>query len=118
MREIVPFRRCTRLPGAPPHVCGLINLRGSIVTVIDLGRRLGLTDAAREAGSVILVESGTRVVGLGVDEVQDVQPATESQFESPVASAPEDAAVSGVGHVAGQVVVLLDVEAIVRHALL
>jgi purine-binding chemotaxis protein CheW len=118
VREIVPFRRATRLPGAPAHVCGLINLRGSIVTVLDLGRRLGVTKEARERGSVILVESGTRVVGLAVDEVRDVQPMADTRFESPTATAVDGAAVIGVGQVAGHVVVLLDVEAIVRHALL
>jgi hypothetical protein len=44
-QEIVPYRACTRLPGAPAHVCGLINVRGTIVTVIDLGVRL---DPSRE----------------------------------------------------------------------
>ena len=40
VREIVPVRRATRLPGAPDYVRGLINLRGAIVTVIDLSRRV------------------------------------------------------------------------------
>ena len=40
VREIIPYRRATRLPGAPPFVQGLVNLRGTIVTVLDLGARL------------------------------------------------------------------------------
>ena len=40
VREIIPYRRATRLPGAPSFVQGLINLRGTIVTVLDLGTRL------------------------------------------------------------------------------
>src|SRR5678815_3952238 len=40
VREIIPFRRATRLPGAPAHVSGLVNVRGAIVTVIDLGAQL------------------------------------------------------------------------------
>ena len=40
VREIIPCRKATRLPGAPPFVIGLINLRGSIITVLDLGVRL------------------------------------------------------------------------------
>ena len=118
VREIVTYRRATRLPGAPPHVLGLINLRGSIVTVLDLGRRLGVTETLREHGSVILVESGQKCVGLAVDSVRDVHLAGDAQFEAPLASMPEGAAVRGVGQVAGLVVILLDVEAIVRHALL
>lgn len=118
VREIVPFQRATRLPGAPAHVLGLINLRGTIVTVIDLGRRLGVTETARKRGSVILVEFGQKVVGLAVDSMRDVHQARDAQFEAPLASMPEGAAVRGVGQVAGLVVVLLDVEAIVRNALL
>src|SRR5688500_19416321 len=41
VREVVTFRRATRLPGAPPYVCGLVNLRGTLVTVLDLGLRIG-----------------------------------------------------------------------------
>ena len=42
IREIIPARPYTPLPGSGPHVCGLINLRGRIVTVVDLGARLKL----------------------------------------------------------------------------
>ena len=41
VKEIVPARAATRLPGAPPHVAGLINLRGRLVTVTDLAVQLG-----------------------------------------------------------------------------
>jgi purine-binding chemotaxis protein CheW len=118
VREIVPFRKAARLPGAPPYVLGLINLRGTIVTVLDLVRRLGVSDAARTRGSVLLIESGAKVVGLAVDAMRDVHQASDALFEEPLASMPEGSAVRGVGQVAGQVVVLIDVEAIVRHALL
>ncbi len=73
VREIVPQRRATRLPGAPPSVQGLINLRGTIVTVVDLPLWLGGTRPAAADGSIVLVEHGSRVAGLAVDEVLDVQ---------------------------------------------
>src|SRR6478672_8530994 len=68
VREIIPYRGATRLPGAPPFVQGLINLRGTIVTVLDLGTRL---DPARQpvrdgSGSIILATHGTRTVGVAV----------------------------------------------------
>ena len=46
VREIIPYCRATRLPGAPSYVTGLINLRGSIITVLDLGLRLGVAAAS------------------------------------------------------------------------
>jgi purine-binding chemotaxis protein CheW len=145
IREIVPFRRCTRLPGAPPYVCGLINLRGTLVTVVDLAARLA-GDAAgnaasRTSGSVVLVEYGAKVVGLAVDQVRDVQAVAEEELEPVSLSATVDATASGGatiattaagaaaaarggvavyhggGQLGGEVVVVLDVHTILRQVL-
>lgn len=72
VREIVAWRSVTRLPGAPASVAGLINLRGGIVTVLDLGVHLGGAPANRTTGSIVLAESGGRSVGLAVDALHDV----------------------------------------------
>jgi purine-binding chemotaxis protein CheW len=77
-QEIIPLRAATRLPGASPFVRGLINMRGTIVTVLDLGMRL---DPSRTKpspdGSILLVwhrgPDRDRLVGLVVDEVSDVR---------------------------------------------
>lgn len=139
IREIVPFRRCTRLPGAPPFVCGLINLRGTLVTVVDLAVRLAggrsgddtpsaAADAtSREGGSVVLVEYGSKVVGLAVDQVRDVQAVASAELEA-VSVAAGDAASSdsarggvavyhGSGQLDGEVVVVLDVHTILGQVL-
>lgn len=135
IREIVPFRRCTRLPGAPAFVCGLINLRGTLVTVVDLAARLGgaaaPAAASRDGGSVVLMEYGSKVVGVAVDQVRDVQAVAEEALE-PVALAAADAGdgsdardadrggvavYHGSGQLDGEVVVVLDVRAILRQVL-
>lgn len=122
VREIVPFRRCTRLPGAPAYVCGLINLRGTVVTVLDLGLRLGAAPVDRADGSVILVEQGARVVGFGVDAMRDVQRIVPEEVETPHGSAggagPAGGAVRGIARVGADVVVLLDVQSLIAQALL
>ena len=123
VREIVPFRPCTRLPGAPPYVCGLVNLRGTVVTVIDLGLRLGGAPADRADGSIVLVEHGPRLVGLAVDELRDVhrfepdavQPAGDGVGEGGSAGG---AAIRAVARAGAEVVLLLDVGTIVTRALL
>jgi purine-binding chemotaxis protein CheW len=119
VREIVPFRRCTRLPGAPPYVCGLINLRGTVVTVLDLGLRLAGKPVNRDEGAVILVERAGRLVGLGVDELRDLQVVSPAAVEAADARGAADGtgAVRGVVRVGGEVVVLLDVGSIITHAL-
>jgi purine-binding chemotaxis protein CheW len=80
VREIVPFRRPTRLPGAPKYVLGLINLRGTIVMVFDLAVRLEPSRSALADGSIMLVSVGgttagglPRAVGFAVQEVLDVR---------------------------------------------
>jgi purine-binding chemotaxis protein CheW len=117
VREIVPLRPATRLPGAPDYVLGLINLRGTIVTVIDLGRRLLHGGGVRGDASVILVESGTKVVGVAVDDVRDVQ-AVAPEAIDPVAEGAQGGVVRGIAHLDGHVVVLLDMQVLVREVLI
>jgi len=119
VREIIPFRRATRLPGAPSFVCGLINLRGTIVTVIDLGARLDGGATVRTGGSVILVEHGAKLVGLGVDEALEVQHLPDADVDStPSDGGGSGAAIRAVGRLGDTVVILLDAEEIVRQVLL
>ena len=84
--EIVPLRPVTRLPGAPAYVRGLINMRGTIVTVLDLRLRLDPTRTPIDFGSILVVRhraagigavgSGRsdRLVGVLVAGVLDVRP--------------------------------------------
>jgi purine-binding chemotaxis protein CheW len=116
VREIVPLRRTTRLPGAPPHVRGLLNLRGAIVTVIDLAARLaGATSA--DDGSVVLAEFGNRNVGLAVDEVRDVQILTPERFERASGDVARGGIVRGLGHLDDGVVIVLEVPAVIRQVM-
>ena len=118
VREIIPQRRATRLPGAPPFVLGLINLRGTIVTVLDLGQRLE-RGAAKEEGSIVLVEVGPKVVGIAVDDVMDVRALSEEEIESATADDARGGVVRGMGRLNDErVVILLDVITSARQALL
>lgn len=114
VREIVPHRPATRLPGAPPFVQGLINLRGVIATIIDLGAWIEPGGATR-GGSVVLVEQGARQVGLVVDEVLDVQSIVPEPLED-VAGA-RGGVLRGVGRLHDTVVILLDVGRLVGQVL-
>jgi purine-binding chemotaxis protein CheW len=121
VREIIPYRRATRLPGAPAYVQGLINLRGTIVTMLDLGRRLDAERPPVRDGSIILVEHGTRAVGVAVDEVMDVRFITEEPIATSTGRGAEDAPrglVRGLGHLDDGVVVLMDIHALVTQVLL
>ena len=120
VREIIPARRATRLPGSPPYVLGLINLRGTVVTVIDLVARLGAGVADARDGSIIMVEWGTRAVGLAVDEMRDVQAVTEQAIDAAGASAAAglpSSSVRGMARAGDGLAVLLDVKAVVRQVM-
>ena len=116
VREIVPIRHATRLPGAPPYVRGLINLRGAIVTVIDLAARLGGSPANPD-GSVVLAEYGSKHVGLAVDEVRDVQILAPDRFEVATGDLARGGIVRGLGHLDDGVVLVLDVPSVVRQVM-
>jgi chemotaxis signal transduction protein len=79
VREIVPITGTTRLPGAPHYVRGLINLRGSLVTVMDAALCLYGVPADDTVASILLVEYRGRMAGVIVDNVFDIQslPAVE-----------------------------------------
>jgi purine-binding chemotaxis protein CheW len=73
VREIRGWSPTTVLPHAPPHVTGVINLRGAVVAVVDLAARLGLgrtTPTPRHV--VIIVALGNQTVGLLADVVSDI----------------------------------------------
>ncbi len=80
VREIVPITATTRLPGAPHHVRGLINLRGSLVTVMDASLCLYGVPAIGAEASILLVERGGRVAGVIVDNVFDMQLIAEDEL--------------------------------------
>lgn len=79
VREVVPYAPLTRLPGAPPAVVGLLNARGTIVTVIDLGLELFGAPCGRARGSIMLVAAAGAVAGLLVDTVAGVRVLDEEE---------------------------------------
>lgn len=84
VQEVVRDQPLTRVPLAHPAVRGLINLRGQIVTAIDLRRRLDLPElsAIHEAVNIVL-QTDDGAVSLLVDEIGDVLEVSQQQFELP-----------------------------------
>jgi purine-binding chemotaxis protein CheW len=120
VREIVPYRVPTRLPGAPAHIAGLINLRGRLVTVVDLAVHLGVRDGEvprTASSSIVLVESGPRVIGLVVDEVRDVRPVGAEAMEPMAESAGTPGVMRALARFDDGVAVVLDADAIVGQVL-
>jgi purine-binding chemotaxis protein CheW len=84
VQEIIRYQEMTRVPLAPPVVRGLINLRGQIVTAIDLRRRLELRERlADQLPLNVVVQTDDGAVSLLVDEIGDVLEVSEKLFERP-----------------------------------
>jgi purine-binding chemotaxis protein CheW len=84
VQEIIRYQEMTCVPLAPRVVLGLINLRGQIVTAIDLRRRLELADRPADQLPVnVVVQTEDGAVSLLVDEIGDVLEVPETTFERP-----------------------------------
>ena len=116
VREILPPSPATRLPGAPAYVRGLINVRGTVVTVIDLVARL-FDRPGRPDGPVMLVEHQGKVVGVAVDDVIEVHPLPPPGWESPIGDFLPGGIVYAMGEIDSQTVLLLDIRGLLTHVL-
>ncbi len=116
-REIIPTQAMTRLPGAPNTVCGLINLRGTIATVIDGGTALGKAAYARTHGLILLVDYQERLIGIGVDDVRDIQDVPIDQFSAADASESSQVGITGAVELEGQRVLVLDIKAVLEQVI-
>lgn len=84
VQEVIRYQEMTRVPLAQSVVTGLINLRGQIVTALDLRRRLEFTERPAERLPMnVVVRNGEEAVSLLVDEIGDVLEVEDETFESP-----------------------------------
>jgi purine-binding chemotaxis protein CheW len=111
VQDVFAPERMTRVPLAPPEIAGLLNLRGRIVTVIDMRRRLDFppADGARLA---VGIEHRGESYGLLIDEIGEVMKlAAASREDNPVNLEPRLARVSaGVHRLEGRLLMVLDVD--------
>jgi len=118
VQEVLKQQELTTVPQAPPEVSGLINLRGQIITTLELRTRLGL--GARPAGAaavnVVVRTADGGVVSLLVDEIGDVLEPTQEFFEMPPETVPARirSLVTHVCKLPGHLMLVLDTELAVQ----
>ncbi len=84
VQEVIRYQEMTQVPLAPREVQGLINLRGQIVTAVDLRRRLELSNPPEDHLPLnVIIRNGDERVSLLVDKIGDVVEVDESVFEPP-----------------------------------
>lgn len=120
VQEIRGWSVVTKIPHSPPHVLGVLNLRGSIVPIVDLRMRFNLERAEYTAVTVIIVLSvvsgaGRRDFGVVVDGVSDVVDVSESNVRPPpeLGARAATAYIRGLVPVAERMVVLLDIDRLI-----
>jgi purine-binding chemotaxis protein CheW len=121
IQEIRGWTPVTKIPQVPPHVLGVLNLRGSIVPIVDLRVRFDLAQAEFTPLTVIIVLSvktanGRREFGLVVDAVSDVVDITaENLKETPsLGNTANVMFIQGLAIVADRMLILLDVDKLIH----
>lgn len=117
VQEIRGFEAATRMVNAPPHVLGVLNLRGEIVPILDLRIRFGMVDVKYDSQTVtIVLNICDRMVGMVVDAVSDVVTLQAGQIKAApeFTGAIQAAQVIGIATVdqgdARRMLILLDIE--------
>ncbi len=119
VQEVIRYQEMTMVPLAPPAVRGLINLRGQIVTAIDLRSRLSLPARESERPPMnVVVRSAECATSLLVDVIGDVIEVDGASFEEPPNTLNENTRrlIKGVHKLDGQLLMILDPERAIESA--
>ena len=116
-REVLDFADVTRVPQTPDYMLGVINLRGSVVPVINLRRKFGMQEAEQTVDTCIIVmeikvNDDKVVIGIVADAVQEVLDLDDSQIEPPprLGTRLNTEFIKGMGSMDDQFVILLDID--------
>jgi purine-binding chemotaxis protein CheW len=113
IQEIILPPPITRVPQLPDWIVGLINLRGSVIPVVSLRQRFALPERSNDDETrIIVLNVGSRTVGVVVDGVSRVMKIQPDQIQSPPVTidAIERAALQGVARLEDRLIVILDVD--------
>ena len=111
VQDVLGPQRITRIPLSPPEIAGALNLRGRIVTAIDVRRRLGLPPRTNEASMSVVVDHKGELYSLIVDAVGEVMSLPADAYErNPATLDPRWREVSGgIYRLKGKLLVVLEV---------
>jgi len=117
VREIIGIMDITAVPQMPPHVKGVINLRGKVIPVVDLRLKFDMESAEyTDATCVIVVDVGT-LMGIIVDTVQEVLDIDDTEIDPPppLGASVDTSFILGMGKVKDAVKILLDIDKVLTE---
>ncbi len=120
VHEIIGVAPITRIPRTPSHVCGVINLRGRVIPVMDLRLKFGMEIHERTGETCIIVaQIGAAPIGIVVDKVCEVLDVSDQDVEETPTFGIElnTDFILGIGKTAGRVRILLDIERVLSSDL-
>jgi purine-binding chemotaxis protein CheW len=110
VREVRDIQTVTPIPGAPSYVEGVTNLRGQIITVMDLRKRLGIPQKGKAGEKIIVIVSEKNTVGVIVDSVTEVSTIREQDIEKDKeVTTTLDDSIIGVGKQGNSLTIVLDI---------
>ncbi len=119
VREVVEFASITRIPRTPDYMRGVINLRGSVVPVIDMRLKFDMSKTEKTIDTCVVVmelsaENETLVLGALADSVQEVVEFTPDQIEPPprISTQHHTEFIEGIGKRNNEFVLILDIDRI------
>ncbi len=116
VQEIKGYTRVTPIPNAPQEVKGVMNLRGTVVPILDLRTRFGMVSVEYSRFTVIVVVTvGTKIVGLVVDAVSDVLNLTDDSVAPPpdLGTTADTSFLTGMARAGDRLVTLLNIDRLV-----
>ena len=116
VQEIIPCPALTKLPSRHPHVRGVATLRGSALTVIDLGKAIGEQGVpGNDDGCLIVTELSRSRQGLHVQSVERIVQCYTRDVRPPPAASGRKAFITGVTQIDGKIVQILDIEKVLHE---
>src|SRR5512147_286706 len=116
VHEIIGMMPITSVPGTPDHICGIINLRGKIIPIVDLRRKFGMESKAQTAETCIIVVNVQGVeVGTVVDRVSEVLSIPAEDIEPPPSFGRDVNTdyILGIGKSQSKVKILLNIDRVI-----
>lgn len=113
VKEVLRYTEIAPVPGAPSFVLGIINLRGSVVTVIDTCQRFGLPQSdTTDATRIMILEVEGHIIGILVDAVSEVVYLRQSEIEAAPNVGNEESSkfIQGVCHKNDTLLILVDLD--------
>ena len=113
VREVLKYQDIAPVPGAPDYVMGIINIRGTVISVINTRLRFGLPEKEPEENTrIVILEIGQHIVGIVVDSVAEVVYMKRSEIESAPQVNKDDSArfIQGVCHRDDKLIILVELD--------